>query len=443
MSAQNLTTELTPGSVYQAEITGYTHDSRGVARVAGRVVFVPGAIRGETVELAIVKRSKNAYAARLLRVLQPSVERRQSACPVYESCGGCALQHMSYAEELRFKQEKVRAALQRLGGLADELPIRPIIGAAEPYHYRNKGVFHLVREQGRNRLVFWDEASHRPARARCQLLFPAVLNRLAAWLENETLPPNVTDIMLRYAPASATLLLALILADAHSAEAEALLQKAAANFPELQVLALQTPRGWQTISPQKQLPDELDGVKYLISPPAFFQVNDAQTNRLLETLAACFDGSERVLLDAYCGIGTLGLYLAKKLPHLQQLIGVELNPSAVNDAKANAALNGINDAAFYCGAAEREFATLTVKYGRPDVVIVDPPRRGCHPALLGGLLELKPAKIIYVSCDPATLARDLSKLAGAYRPLCVQPLDMFPRTKHVETVVCLSRIKST
>ncbi len=443
MSAQNPPTEISPGGVYQAEVTGYTHDGRGVARVAERVVFIPGAIRGETVEFAVLKRVKNVYTARLLRVLAPSTERRESLCPVYAACGGCSLQHMSYAEELRFKQEKVAAALRRLGGLNGELPLQPIIAAPEPYHYRNKGIFHAVREGAHTRLVFWGEASHQPAGERCSLLFPPDINRLAAWLEDEQLPPNLTDVMLRYAPASGELLLALILNDGNTAAAETLLTRAAASFPKLLVYACQTPAGWQILSPHKQITDTLDETGYLISPPAFFQVNNAQTLRLLQTAAGFFDGGERVLLDAYCGIGTLGLYLAARLPHLQRLIGVEINESAVTDAKANAALNGIKNAAFYCGAAEKEFAAITAAHGQPDVVIVDPPRRGCHPTLLAGLLDLAPAKIIYVSCDPATLARDLGKLSERYLPALIQPLDMFPRTKHVETVVLMSRVEKT
>ena len=150
--AQNLQTEIVNGSVHQAEITGYTHDGQGVARVDGRVVFIPGAIRGEMVEFTVLRRNKNVYAARLLRVLNRSSERQECLCPVYKTCGGCSLQHMSYAEELRFKQEKVAAALQRLGGLNGELPLQPIIAAAEPYHYRNKGIFHVALHPERESL---------------------------------------------------------------------------------------------------------------------------------------------------------------------------------------------------------------------------------------------------------------------------------------------------
>ena len=442
MFAQNLQTEIVNGSVHQAEITGYTHDGQGVARVDGRVVFIPGAIRGEMVEFTVLRRNKNVYAARLLRVLNRSSERQECLCPVYKTCGGCSLQHMSYAEELRFKQEKVAAALQRLGGLNGELPLQPIIAAAEPYHYRNKGIFHVAQTDGSTRLVFWNEASHQPAGARCNLLFPPDINRLAEWLEGMQLPANLTDIMLRYAHSSGELLLALILSDENIAATKSLLTQAADNFPMLKVYACQTPAGWQILSQEKQIADTLDKIEYLISPSAFFQVNNAQTLRLLQTVAGFFDGSELLLLDAYCGIGTFGLYLAAKLPHLQRLVGVEINQSAVADANANAALNRIDNAIFYCGAAEKKFSAITAAHGHPDVVIVDPPRRGCHPALLAGLLELAPAKIIYVSCDPATLARDLGKLAKKYNLVSIQPLDMFPRTAHVETVVLLSKLNA-
>ena len=428
------------GDVLQTEITGYTHDGRGVARVGGRVIFVPGVLVGEQAELLITAEQKKIFSARLLKVLQPAPERTEPICPAYHSCGGCHLQHMTYNEELRFKQGQVESALKRLGSLHD-LPMQPIIAAEQQFHYRNKGVFHVARQGEQVRLVFWDENSHQPAADTCKLLFPPAINSLTEWLAEQNLPQNIIDVMVRYAPGSGDLLLSFKLDDENIQAVSPLLYQAAEEFAQLKVLACQTPKGWHNLSAASQIKDSLGNTDYLISAPAFFQVNNAQTLKLLQTVAGLFCGNEQLLLDAYCGIGTLGLYLAKNLPHLRQLVGIEINTSAVHDATANAAANNISNAEFTCGAAEKIFGKIVQCYQRPDVAIIDPPRRGCHQALLSGLLDLAPDKIIYVSCNPATLARDLNILcAEKYRPTYIQPVDMFPRTHHVETVALLCRI---
>ncbi len=430
------------GNVYQVEITGYTHDGRGVARVGGRVIFVPDALVGEQIELLITAEQKKIFSARLLKVLQPAPERTEPICPTYHSCGGCHLQHMTYDEELRFKQGQVESALKRLGSLHN-LPMQPIIAAEQQFYYRNKGVFHVARMEERVHLVFWDENSHQPAADTCKLLFPPAINNLTEWLTNQKLPQNIVDVMVRYAPGSGDLLLSFKLADDNIQAVSPLLHQAANEFAQIKVLACQTPKGWHNLSTAGQIKDSLGNTDYLISAPAFFQVNNAQTLKLLQTVAGFFCGNEQLLLDAYCGIGTLGLYLAQNLPHLRQLVGIEINASAVHDATANAAVNHINNAEFICGAAEKVFGKIVQRYQRPDVVIIDPPRRGCHQALLGGLLDLAPDKIIYVSCNPATLARDLNILcAEKYHPTYIQPVDMFPRTHHVETVCLLSKLNA-
>lgn len=439
MPKQIMPTELLPGARLTVEIGGYTHDGRGVARAQGRVIFVAGAICGEQVEIAITGQQKKVLIGRLLKVIKPSPERTEPICPAYQGCGGCHLQHMSYAEELVFKEGQVTAALRRIGGLGESLAVQPIIAADELYHYRNKGVFHVIRDGGAVRLGFWDEGSHQPAADRCTLLFPPGINALTGWLQGEKLPPNISDIMLRQSFAGGDLLLAAVLTDENRAAALPLLTRASEAFPKLRVIATQTPGGWQTHSAATHLTDRLGDTAYQIAAPSFFQVNNRQTRKLLDTAARLLGDNCRVLLDAYCGIGTIGLYLAGSLPNLQRLIGIEMNESAVQNARANAKLNCVWQAEFYCGKAEALFDGLAERQ-RPDAVIVDPPRRGCHAALLKGLLKLQPPKILYVSCDPATLARDLAALtAGGYQPACVQPLDMFPRTRHVETVVLMSR----
>lgn len=439
MSEKILSTDLTPGSTLTVEISGYTHDGRGVARAQGRVIFVPGAVMGEQVAITVTGQQKKVLSGRLLKVIKPSAERTEPLCPAYQSCGGCQLQHISYGEELAFKQGQVAAALRRIGGLPEDLPIQPVIAAEEIYHYRNKGVFHIARQGGQSSLCFWDENSHIPAQSPCELLFLPGIAGLAAWLQNQPLPDNISDLMLRQSAANGDLLLAAVLNDEDKNAVLPLLKAAQRQFAALKVCAVQTAKGWQNCTEQAYLTDALGNTAYQLSAPSFFQVNNSQMAKLLDTLAGLLAGDCECLLDAYCGIGTIGLYLAKNLPSLRRLIGVELNENAVQNARANAGLNNIKKAEFYDGKAEALFDDIA-KRDRPDTVVVDPPRRGCHPTLLRGLLKLLPPRIAYVSCNPATLARDLAVLQnGGYRPLVIQPVDMFPRTHHVETVVLLAR----
>ncbi len=434
---------LRPGDVITAEVGGYTHEGLGVARQAGRVIFVPGALQGELVQAEIKRERRGVLYADLRAVLRASEQRQEPVCPVYAGCGGCHLQHMSYVEELLFKRQQVQAALQRLAGL--QVECRPPVAAEQIYHYRNKGVFHVSRQAGRVQLGFWDEASHRPAGEACQLLFPQPVNELLAFLQQSGLPDCVSDVMLRFSFAEGKIMLFLRTQAGSSkralAAAGAFLPQISREFPNLAVWGLQTDKGWQTLSAEKYLTDALADVHYQIAPEAFFQVNNAQTLCILQVIEQALAPDTELLLDAYCGIGTLGVALAKRLPGLQQLLGIELNQGAVASARQNAKLNGLAQVEFWQGKAEAEFAKVLQQGFIPDAVIVDPPRRGCHQQLLQGILQLAPRQLIYVSCNPATLARDLRLLcAEKYVVQLVQPVDMFPRTHHVETVCALSRL---
>lgn len=441
-------TTLKPGAEITAQISGYTHDGWGVARLNGRVIFIQGALQGEQVRAEIAEERRGVFYARLLTVLESSIQRVQPDCPVYAGCGGCQLQHMSYAEELNFKQEQVRAALQRLGGFAPaELAcMQPIIPATDEqlYHYRNKGVFHVRWHGDEYTLSFWDENSHQPAPAVCQLLFPAPVNSLLNRLQAGDLPPGVDDVLIRYSFAKRQLMLFLCFCgsvdNAKLVAAQSYLQQISGEFADLLVWGVQTSAGWQTFSPELFLTDSLADVQYQIAPGAFFQVNNRQILRLLAVLEQILSPATKYLLDAYCGIGTLGIYLAKHLPNLRQLLGIEVNRESVLNARNNALQNGLSMAEFWQGRAENEFSRLLKRHINVDTVVVDPPRRGCHKQLLEGLLQLSPANLVYVSCNPATLARDLRLFcAEKYVLSLVQPVDMFPRTHHVETVCLLSK----
>lgn len=431
------------GDVITAEIGGYTHEGWGVARQDGRVIFVRGALQGELVRAEIRRERRGVFYADLQAVLRASEQRQEPVCPVYDGCGGCHLQHMSYTEELRFKRQQVMAALQRLGGL--QVECLPTVAAEQIYHYRNKGVFHVSRQTGGVQLGFWDEASHQPAGAACQLLFPQPVNELLEFLQQAGLPDCVSDVMLRFSFAEGKIMLFLRTQAGSGKKALAaagdFLQQISRSFANLAVWGLQTDKGWQTLSAEKYLTDALGDVRYQIALEAFFQVNNAQTLRLLQVIEQALAQDTEQLLDAYCGIGTLGLALAKRLPGLRRLLGIELNLGAVASARRNARLNGLLEAEFWQGKAEAEFAGVLRQGFVPDAVIVDPPRRGCHQQLLQGILQLAPRQLVYVSCNPATLARDLQLLcAEKYVVQLVQPVDMFPRTHHVETVVLMSRV---
>lgn len=436
---QNFSTELTIGSSLELTITGYAHDGRGVARFGGRVIFVDGALCGELVQAEITGYRKKIYYAKLQRVIKAAVGRVEPLCPAFGGCGGCQMQHMTYDEELSFKQGQVQAALSRIGGLGADLPLRPILGANELYHYRNKAVYHVAHTADGAALCFWDEGTHRPAACCCSLLFADDMAAVAEWLQGAGIPPNVSDVMLRRSDSSGEMMLAFKLADENRRAVLPLLKRVQQAYPAVKVLATQTPAGWQVHSLGEYITDALAGTQYQISPPAFFQVNNRQTQKLLAVVAGLLGDDCRVLIDAYCGIGTIGLYMAAKMPQLKRLVGIEVNESAVLNARANAQLNGITNAEFYCGKAEKLFAAV-LPAQMPDAVIVDPPRSGCHTGLLGGLLDLQAPQIVYVSCNPATLARDLAVLtAGDYRVAAVQPVDMFPRTHHCECVVKLTK----
>lgn len=423
-----------------AEISGYTHKGIGVARRGKEVIFIPGVLQGEKVKIELTGKRKGVWQAKAVSILEPSPERIEPLCPVYARCGGCELQHMTYAEECRFKQQQVSTALRRVGGLDDSYEMRQLLAAGQQYNYRNTGIFHVVHNADGQHLTFWGGGSHQSAGQSCRLLFPPVFNAITEWLSVHELPPNITDVMLRCSHDQQSVMLILRLSTSDGQAAAELLQQAAAEFPALQVWGVQIGQEYRLLSEAQQITTKLADISYRLSPAAFFQVNYQQTLQMLQVIQGALDGSEEVLLDAYCGIGTLGVYLAAKQPTIKQLVGVEVNTAAVENARLNAANNGLRGARFYAGKAEERFADILRRYRKVDAVIIDPPRAGCHKKLLQGLLQLGAPKIIYVSCNPATLARDLQLLcADMYRPVLVQPIDMFPRTHHVETVVLLSR----
>lgn len=415
----------------QAKIEGVSHRGEGVARIDGKVVFIPYAIPGEEVEIEIIQENKRFSRGKLAGICTASPDRREPACPAYYDCGGCTYQHVDYARELDLKRNVVKETLKRLGGI--EVEVLPVIGMEEPYRYRNKVVWHTAMVNGKMQIGFYREGSHNliPLDG-CTLIhedMEQVQNSLAANLSDLEVQPG-TEISLRRSSWNGHM---------------SLVVSGKCNIEALSAWALSLPGNFslhviqgskvKTSQGKPFLEEQLCGLTFRVSPLAFLQVNHQQTEKLYQLIHqyAALSGRETVL-DGFCGIGTITLSLAK---NASQVTGVELYPQAVADAKQNAAINDIHNARFYAGSCEEVITTLNQPF---DVVVLDPPRAGCKAQTIEAVLKTNAARIINVSCNPSTLARDLQLFASkGYTITQVQPVDMFPRTPHVECVVRIYR----
>lgn len=441
------------------EITGLTHEGFGVGRVNDRVVFVPQAIPGDQVLLRLVHVKERLSYGDLLRVVEPSQDRRKPSCPHAELCGGCQLQHMEYGAQLSWKRQQVVDALARLGKLSVE--VLPTIGMQEPYHYRNKAQLPLGRQGGELVMGFFQKGSHRIVDlSTCEIQHPLIttlalaVKKAVQELGIEPYDEQRHRGVLRHAVIRASfskdaLMLTLVTRTPElpqQAELIARLSKEVPNLvsvahninPEVTnvILGKETRIVWGA----EYLEDSIGHVSYAISPGSFFQVNPAQTRVLYDLVRQNLRLTGReMVLDLYCGAGTIGLYLAAQAG---KIVGVETVEAAVQDARRNADLNGIANADFYLGRAEEVLPRLIKDYKKVDAAVVDPPRKGCDVAVLNALAEADVPALVYVSCNPATLARDLSHLAGlGYGVGSVQPVDMFPWTSHVECVTLMSKVE--
>jgi 23S rRNA (uracil1939-C5)-methyltransferase len=417
----------------KAKIEGISHRGEGVARIDGRAVFIPYALPGEEVQVELIKEQKRFSRGQLTDIVSASPDRIKPACPAYYECGGCAYQHINYAGELGLKTKLVRDTLIRLGGL--EAEVMPIIGMKNPWHYRNKVVWHTAVVNDKIDLGFFREGSHDLVSLHgCSLILEDmehIQNSLAENLNNLKVKPG-TEFSLRRSFANGKMSL---LAEGNL-DNQALVDWAATLPQKLSVHIVQG-KNIKTIYGKPFLEEKLCGLTFRVSPSAFLQVNHQQTEKLYALIAeyAALRGREKVL-DAFCGIGTIALSLAK---HVSRITGIEINPAAIEDAKQNAVINDIDNAEFYAGSCEEVITRLKQQY---DLVILDPPRAGCKEDTVRSVVKTNPQKIIYVSCNPSTLARDLKIfVAAGYNVTLVQPLDMFPRTVHVECVTLMSKVE--
>ena len=459
--------------ILELQIEAIGSEGEGIAHVNGYTLFVKDTVPGDRIEARVIKAGKNYGYARCERIIEPSTDRIEPVCPISKRCGGCQFQHLSYDAELKFKQEKVFNCIKRIGGFSDEaIPMLPIIGCEEIMHYRNKAQFPVgVNKVGETVTGFYAERSHEIVdTTKCYIQFEEnelILDTLMAFMKKykisayeEKINPKtkkpekarglVRHIMTRKGFATGEIGICVVInGDAlpKADEFTAMVLKAFEGRSDVRISSICVNINKKVtnvifgdelkcIYGEPYIVDMIEDVKFKISPFSFYQVNPAQTMKLYGK-ALEFAGltGEEVVWDLYCGIGTISLFLAKKA---KEVYGVEIVEAAVVNARENAELNGMSNVHFTVGKAEDEAKKLP----KPDVIVVDPPRKGCDEKLLETIMHYKPRRVVYVSCDPATLARDLKVLCGdgGYRLDKVQAVDQFSRGVHVETVALLSKL---
>ena len=436
-------------------------DGEGIGKADGFTVFVKDAVIGDTVTAKIIKAKKNYGYGRLMEVLKPSPYRVEPKCEFARQCGGCQLQALSYDQQLVFKTNKVKGHLERIGGFTD-IPMEPIIGMDELFHYRNKAQFPVGRnKEGKIVTGFYAGRTHNIIENRDCALGVAenkeVLDRVIAHMEKYGIEPYneatgkglVRHVLIRYGYFTKEVMVCLIL-NGNKIPKEELLVKSLCEIPGMTSITINVNKKHSNVIlgeeirllwGQEYITDRIGDISYQISPLSFYQVNPMQTQKLYAKALEYADlHGEETVWDLYCGIGTISLFLAQKAKFVR---GVEIVPAAIENAKENAKLNGLENTEFFVGKAEEVLPREYKKNGvYADVIVVDPPRKGCDETLLETMVEMNPDRIVYVSCDSATLARDLKYLCErGYELRKVCPVDQFGMTVHVETVVLLSQQK--
>ena len=437
-------------------------DGEGIGKADGFTVFVKDAVIGDTVTAKIIKAKKNYGYGRLMEVLKPSPYRVEPKCEFARQCGGCQLQALSYDQQLVFKTNKVKGHLERIGGFTD-IPMEPIIGMDELFHYRNKAQFPVGRnKEGKIVTGFYAGRTHNIIENRDCALGVAenkeVLDRVIAHMEKYGIEPYneatgkglVRHVLIRYGYFTKEVMVCLIL-NGNKIPKEEQLVKSLCEIPGMTSITINVNKKHSNVIlgeeirllwGQEYITDRIGDISYQISPLSFYQVNPMQTQKLYAKALEYADlhGQETVW-DLYCGIGTISLFLAQKAKFVR---GVEIVPAAIENAKENAKLNGLENTEFFVGKAEEVLPREYKKNGvYADVIVVDPPRKGCDETLLETMVEMNPDRIVYVSCDSATLARDLKYLCErGYELRKVCPVDQFGMTVHVETVCLLSKLNA-
>ncbi len=457
---------------YVIDISGMTHEAQGVGRLEGLAVFVDGVLEGERVEVKIIKLTKSYAVGKLVKLIEPSPHRIEPFCGAYRRCGGCNLQHMDYRAQLDFKAGLVRDSLKRIGGLTD-IVVHDTIGMQHPYQYRNKAQYPVAVIDGSVITGFFAPRSHEVIESdECGIQDAGsdqIREIISEFLTSHEIPAYnektgkglVRHIITRVGFNTGEIMVVLVINGAVLPDAEELVRQLAEGVhgvseasggsvvPKVKSIYLNINTEKTNIILGRKnillygsetIMDMIGKYRFMISPHSFFQVNPLQTEILYSKALeyAALTGKETVF-DLYCGIGTISLFLSEQAG---KVYGVEVVEAAIEDARKNAELNGVKNAEFIAGEAEKVVPEMYSRGICADVVLLDPPRKGCEESLLHLLTEMQPQRIVYVSCNPATLARDLKYLCGhGYKTQEVQPVDMFPWSGHVECVTLMSRIK--
>jgi 23S rRNA (uracil1939-C5)-methyltransferase len=444
---------------YSLTIDDLNVDGDGVGKIDGYALFVPGAVPGDKVYVKVIKVNKNLGFAKIEEIILPSKDRCAPTCKVASKCGGCQLQHINYNAQLEFKRNKVEQTLKRIGGF-NHIKVEPTIGMEDPYHYRNKAQYPVGEDVfGNIQIGFYVNRSHRivpiETCAIQNVKNDEVIEAVKSYMiDNGVKPYNeenhkglIRHIVTRYSKHKDVLQVTLVVNGRKIPKEEELIKRLSKlDWIEGILININSEKtnvilGNETkvLYGKRHIVDNIGDVSYRISPTSFYQVNPIQTEKLYKTVLdyAQLTGEE-IVWDAYCGIGTIALYLASKAKYVY---GVEIVPEAIEDAHYNMELNKIDNADFFVGKAEQVIEKKYQEGIRADVIVVDPPRKGCDQKLLDTIIHMSPKRVVYVSCDPATLARDVKILSEAgYEISAVQPVDMFPMTTHVETCCLLKRL---
>lgn len=434
-------------------------NGEGIGKHQGYTLFIKDTTIGDKVLVKVMKAGKSYGYARLVSIEEPSPYRVKPRCPIADKCGGCQIMHMDYDKQLEYKEDMLRNCLTRIGGFKD-IPMEPIFGMDEPYYYRNKSQFPVGRDKnGKVNIGFYAGRTHyiidtNHCYISAEVNIP-IIKFLRSFIEKYNIEPYnesnhtglIRHILTRVGYSSGEVMVCLVLNGKDIFNKKELVD-GLRKIPGMKSICLNVNTSKTNsilgdkiikVWGEPYITDYIGPVKYRISPLSFFQVNPIQTEKLYRIALDYADlNGDEVVWDLYCGIGTISLFLAQ---HAKQVYGVEIIPQAIEDARTNAKINNINNVKFYVGAAEdvfpRKYKEDNIK---ADVIVVDPPRKGCDESLLKTILEMAPERIVYVSCDPATLARDLKYLcAGGYVLKKVRPVDQFGHCVHVETICLMSK----
>ena len=444
---------------YILDIESLGYEGEGIAKIKGYPIFIPGALIGERVKVIITKIKKNFAYGNVLEILEECDERRIPNCKSYNVCGGCISQHLSYNGQLDFKFSRVKDCIRKIGGL-DESIVQYPIGMENVYRYRNKIQFHVGMVNGKLSIGFFSEKSHEIIDMDTCLLqdeeSEEIVKVIRKWMIDYSIMPAKKDgkffkkgvirhIVIRKAFKTGEIMVILVTTNQKMPYVNELIERLNGKISNIKSIVqnindkdTNLVMGQECINlyGSNYICDYIGKYKFNISPLSFFQVNPVQTEVLYNKALEYADiNGDEIVFDAYCGTGTISLFLSQKA---KKVYGVEIISQAIDNAKVNAEINNVHNAEFYVGKSEEVIPNLIEKGIIPDVIVVDPPRKGCDSKLLDAIGKAKPRRIVYVSCDPSTLTRDLKYLEGeGYKTTEVQPVDMFPMTKHVENVALL------